>query len=340
MSDLQKISLHSNNGMRAEFTNYGARLMSLFVPNLKNELVNVCLGFQEPEAYLSADEKYFGAIVGRYCNRIANASFELEGKTYQLAKNSDNHHLHGGLKAFHTVLWNIELITENAVKFSYYSPDGEEGYPGNVEVSIIYTLTDDELKIDIEAVSDRTTVLNVTAHPYFNLRGEGNGDILSHLLKIHADAYIPVDREVIPTGGINTVENTPFDFRDFHKIGDRIDEDFEQLIRGSGYDHNYVLNIDYPGFYFHAASVIEPVSRLKMDLFTTEPGLQFYSANWLSGADTGYQGKAYEKRSAFCLEPQHFPDSPNNQHFPSTVLHKGEIYRSKTAFKFSTESNV
>jgi len=174
MSDLQKISLHSNNGMRAEFTNYGARLMSLFVPNLKNELVNVCLGFQEPEAYLSADEKYFGAIVGRYCNRIANASFELEGKTYQLAKNSDNHHLHGGLKAFHTVLWNIELITENAVKFSYYSPDGEEGYPGNVEVSIIYTLTDDELKIDIEAVSDRTTVLNVTAHPYFNLLGEGN----------------------------------------------------------------------------------------------------------------------------------------------------------------------
>jgi aldose 1-epimerase len=333
--DLKTFTIKSPNGLTAKLTNYGARLMSLFVPAGNGEYRNVTLGFKTPEEYFLADEKYFGAMVGRYCNRISNGRFELEGESYQLAQNADGNHLHGGIDAFHTKIWQGQQIAENAVQFSYFSKDGEEGYPGNMNVLLMYSIVGRELHLTIRAASDKTTIVNLTAHPYFNLLGEGEGSILDHELYINADAFTPVNNSVIPTGEIRSVENTPFDFKSFQKIGDRINDEDEQLKIGHGYDHNFVLNKQKEGGLELAAIVREPLSGLSMDLWTTEPGLQFYSSNWLTGKDSGYSGKSYGAREAFCLETQHFPDSPNNYDFPRVVLFAGENYESRTIFKFS-----
>jgi aldose 1-epimerase len=333
-ASFDKYVIQSPQGLRAELTNYGARLMSLFVPFPDGSFRNVCLGFNSPEDYFLADEKYFGAIVGRYCNRIAKGRFELEGKVYELAKNNGPNHLHGGINAFHTQMWQGKKIAENAVEFRYFSPDGEEGYPGNLEVFVLYSIVGKELHLNMRAVSDQSTHVNLTVHPYFNLKGEGNGSILDHELMIMADHFTPVDKNVIPTGEIRKTESTVFDFRDFHRIGDRIDTEDVQLEIGNGYDHNFVLKKSGVKSPELAAVVREPESTLQMDVYTTEPGMQFYTANFLSGKDIGYAGKAYHSREAFCLEPQHFPDSPNQFDFPRTVLFAGERYESKSIFSF------
>lgn len=334
-ASFEKYMIQSPQGLKAELTNYGARLMSLFVPLADGNFRNVCLGFKNPEDYFLADEKYFGAIVGRYCNRIANGRFELEGKVYELAKNNGPNHLHGGIDAFHTRMWEGKKIADNAVEFKYFSPDGEEGYPGNLEVFIMYSIVGKELHISFRAVSDQSTHVNLTAHPYFNLKGVGNGSVLDHELLIKADHYTPVDKNVIPTGELRRTKDTVFDFLDFKRIGKDIDQSDDQLGIGNGYDHNFVLNktgIKTPEL---AAIVREPESALQMKVYTTEPGIQFYTANWLSGKDTGYSGKTYHAREAFCLEPQHFPNSPNQFDFPRTLLFAGERYESRSVFSFN-----
>ena len=335
-ANLETIRIGVTNGLQAELTNYGARLMSLFVPWKGQMTRNVVLGFKDPASYFFADEKYFGAIVGRYCNRIAQGRFVLNGINYQLARNQGEHHLHGGIDAFHTVIWNSKRIAENAVEFSYISPDGEEAFPGTLEVRLIYAIVENELHISLRAVTDKTTIVNLTPHPYLNLLGEGNGAVLDHELEIFAEAFTPVDKSLIPTGEIRSVAGTPFDFRQPRRIGEGLAESDEQLSFGNGYDHNFVLKKSKTDTVTLAARITEPSSGLRMELLTTEPGLQFYSANWLSGKDVGYSGKNYRAHEAFCLEPQHFPDSPNQAHFPPVILRPGERYHSKSIFRFET----
>lgn len=336
-ASFEKYSISTPLGLKAELTNYGARLMSLFVPLKDGSVRNVCLGFNTPEDFFLADEKYYGAIVGRYCNRIANGRFELEGKQYELAQNNGSNHLHGGIDAFHTQIWQSRKIAENAVEFRYFSKDGEEGYPGNMEVFVIYSIVGKELHITMRAVGDKTTHVNLTPHPYLNLKGEGNGTVMDHEMILRANRFTPVDERVIPTGELQNVEGTPFDFKGYHTLGERIAVNNDQLKIGNGYDHNFVLEKTVPGAIEIAAIIREPGSGLTMDLLTTEPGMQFYTANWLSGKDIGYSGKPYKAREAFCLEPQHFPDSPNQPDFPRTVLFPGERYETRSIFKFSQD---
>lgn len=334
--------MSNGNGMRADISNYGAIVRSLDVPDRKGNPSDVVLGYGSVAEYLE-DSPYFGAIVGRYGNRIAKARFTLDGKEYKLAANNDGNHLHGGLKGFDKVIWDAEpYMDENGVslKLTYLSKDGEEGYPGNLKCTVIYTLTkNNELKIDYEATTDKPTVLNITHHGYFNLAGQGNGDILGHEMMLNADHITPVDATLITTGDLQPVKGTPFDFTSPHKIGERINEAHEQLKFGKGYDHNFVLNKKGNEMSL-AASVYEPTSGRVMEVFTTEPGVQFYSGNFLDGKNVGKDGKAYKHRYGFCLETQHFPDSPNkqgNKKFPSVVLRPGEKFTSHTVYKFSTK---
>ena len=334
-ANLETYQIGIAGGLSASLCNYGARLMSLFVPVKDGSRVNVVLGFREPENYFFSDEKYFGAIVGRYCNRIAKGRFELNGRVFQLATNLPPHHLHGGVNAFHSVIWESRQIAENAVEFRYLSPDGEEGYPGNLDVRLIYAVVENELHISMRATTDKTTIVNLTAHPFFNLKGEGSGDVLDHWLRIEADAFTPVDETLIPTGEIRPVDGSAFDFREGAVIRDRLFEAHPQLAYGNGFDHNYVLNKSEAGILSLAAAVREPDKGLTMEVLTTEPGMQFYTANWLSGKDRGYGGNRYEKHGALCLEPQHFPDSPNKAHFPPVLLLPGDRYHTKTVFRFT-----
>jgi aldose 1-epimerase len=326
-------TLTNPNGMRAKITNYGAILVSLEVPDRSGKLDDITLGFDSLDGYIKV-HPYFGAIVGRYANRIGKAQFTLDGVVYKLAANNGENHLHGGEKGFDKAVWNpIECKAESQkawVKLSYISEDGEEGYPGNLACTVTYTLTeDDELKISYEAATDKTTIVNLTNHAYFNLAGQGNGDILDHELKLNADKYTPVDEELIPTGEIKSVKDTPMDFTSPMSIGSRINQ-----VEG-GYDHNYVLNSD-GGTLALCAEVYEPTSGRVMTIHTTEPGVQFYTGNFLDGTLTGKDGKVYKKHYAFCLETQHFPDSPNKSNFPSVVLLPGQKYTSETVYKFST----
>jgi len=334
--EYETFTLKNVNGLETEITNYGGIVMRLLVPDKDGILAGVVLGYETPEEYEN-NAPYFGALIGRYGNRIGNAEFTLDGTTYTLAKNNDENSLHGGTKGFDKVFWNAELQkVENgeALKLTYLSKDGEEGYPGNLSVEVLYTLTDDdELRIDYKATTDKTTVVNLTHHSYFNLKGQGNGDILGHILMINADNFTPVDEGLIPTGEIRPVEGTPMDFREPVAIGSRIDNDYEQLHYGGGYDHNWVLNKGDNQMTL-AARVHEPSTGRIMEVYTTEPGLQFYSGNFLDGTITGKDGKIYEKRYGFCLETQHFPDSPNKPNFPSTVLKPGEEYRTTTIYRF------
>lgn len=327
-------TLTNTNGIVAKVTNYGGTLTSLMVPDKNGNLADIIQGFDTLEGCMSG-HPYFGVIVGRYANRIGAAKFTLEGAEYKLAANDGDNHLHGGLKGFDKVVWKPEGYSANEneamVKLSYVSEDGEEGYPGNLACSVTYTLTkDDELKVSYEAETDKTTVINLTNHAYFNLAGQGSGDILSHELMLNADNYTPVDAGLIPTGEIKAVKDTPMDFSTSKVIGSRIDQ-----VTG-GYDHNYVLNSG-GGTMALAARVYEPTSGRVMEIYTLEPGIQFYSGNFLDGTIKGKGGKVYQKHYAFCLETQHFPDSPNKPDFPSVVLAPGRKYSTETVHKFSTK---
>ncbi len=318
---------------------YGATIVWLHAPDREGHLDDIVLGYPTLAGYL-AQSPYFGAIVGRYGNRIAKGRFTLDGKAYQLATNNGPNHLHGGVKGFDKVVWSAEPAETDSsatVTFSYVSPAGEEGYPGTLRARVTYTLTDrDELRVDYLATTDQATPVNLTQHSYFNLAGAGTRDILAHELMIAADRYTPVDATLIPTGEIAAVAGTPFDFRTPTAIGARIGQSDVQLQHGKGYDHNWVLNRAgaAEGALVLAARVTEPTTGRTLDVFTTEPGIQFYSGNFLDGTITGKDGRVYQHRYGFCLETQHFPDSPNHPNFPSTILRPGREYRSTTVFQF------
>jgi aldose 1-epimerase len=330
--------LTAKGGAEASITNYGGAVVSLKAPDRNGKLADVVLGYDNAEGYVN-DKSFFGALVGRYGNRIGHAQFALDGKTYTLAKNNGENSLHGGIKGFNKAVWTAKIIPAKdgqSLELSYLSKDGEEGFPGNLKVSVIYTLThSNALRITYSATSDKKTVVNLTNHSYFNLAGQGSGEILGHLLVIQADKFTPVDAGLIPTGEFRDVAGTPFDFRKELAIGARIDQDEEQLKLGGGYDHNFVLQRSNDPEESLAARVLEPVSGRILEVWTTEPGVQFYTGNFLDGKTIGKGGVAYPRRSAFCLETQHFPDSPNQPKFPSVVLNPGERYHTITTYKFS-----
>lgn len=321
--------LENEHGLKARLMNYGATLISLLVPDRTGCLEDITLGFYNFEDYLG-NNPYFGATVGRYANRIGGARFFLDGKQYLLPRNEGPNHLHGGLKGFDKVIWEAEAVSDSrsiGVRFNYLSPDGQEGYPGNLDCQVTYLLNrNDELHIAYLATTDRPTHINLTHHSYFNLAGNRKENILEHILQVMASRFTPVDESLIPTGEIREVAGTPLDFIKPRPIGQRLNE------LPAGYDHNFVLASW--GELALAARVVEPGSGRVMELYTTEPGLQFYSGNFLDGTIKGKDGRPYWRYSGFCLEPQHFPDSPNKPQFPSTLLKPGEVYKSLTVFKF------
>jgi len=331
--------LTNKNGVEADVTNFGAAVVSLKVPDRHGKTDDVVLGYDDLDGYLH-DKSYFGATVGRYANRIAHGKFTLNGTTYTLAKNDGENHLHGGVRGFNKVVWeakDVSIAGAAALQLNYLSKDGEEGYPGNLSVQVTYTLTNNnELKIDYAATTDKDTVLNLTHHSYFNLAGQGKGDILQHQLLLHASRFTPVDATLIPTGEIRSVKGTPLDFASATAIGSRIGQDDEQLKLGHGYDHNFVLDGGTEGAPVLAAQVYEPSSGRVMEVWTTQPGVQFYSGNFLDDTIRGKSGSTYRRRAAFCLETQHFPDSPNKPNFPSTILKPGSQFKSSTTYKFSS----
>lgn len=331
---VETYEIKNANGMKMKVTNFGARVTNLWVPDKDGNLVDVVLGFETLDGYIESGEKYFGAAIGRYGNRIADGKFTLDGEEYTLPTNNNGQTLHGGPGGMNYVIWNVEKSGENGLIFTYTSPDGEEGFPGELKVTMIYTITDDnEFKITYEAETDKATPVNLTHHSFFNLNGAGNGTVLNHSLQLNASKYTPVNAVLIPTGEIPSVKGTPFDFTTATKIGERIDQENEQLTFGGGYDHNWVL--DKTGKDLTQAAVISsPQSGIEMEVWTTEPAIQFYSGNFLDGTITGKGGKIYEQRSAFCLETQHYPDSPNHPNFPSTVLKPGEKYEQTCIYKF------
>ena len=345
-SDFQKVVdgketslcvLTNKSGSELTILNYGAKIVSLSVPDKNGNLTDVVTGHSSIEDYLSSEEPYFGAICGRYGNRIAKGRFTIDDVLYdKLAINNGPNSLHGGIKGFNSVVWDMKQIDNQTVALNYSSADGEEGYPGQLETTLTYRLTDDnEVVISYKAVTDKATVLNLTNHSYFNLSGAGDPYIGNHLLQINADYYLPTDDTAIPYGPKEKVEDTPMDFRAQKEVGERINEDFEQLIFGKGYDHTYILNKEDNELSF-CARCISPKTGIVMDTFTTEPGVQLYTGNWMTGNLEGKNGQRYPMRAALCLETQHFPDSPNKPEYPSTLLRPGEVFESQTVYKFST----
>jgi aldose 1-epimerase len=329
-------TLRNSKGMEARIMTYGGIVQSLKVPDKNGKLGDVVLGYDDLDGYLKATP-YFGALIGRYGNRIGGAKFTLEGKTYTLATNNGPNSLHGGIKGFDKVVWKAtSLVTADspALQLTYFSKDGEEGFPGNLKVTAVYTLTDsNELRLNFTATTDQPTVCNLTHHSYFNLAGQGNGDILGHIVYINADNTTPVDSNLITTGEIKPVDGTPFDFRKPTAIGARINDPDTVLQYGPGYDHNWVINKPM-GKLGLQARVYEPATGRVMEVFSTEPGLQFYTGNSLDGSITGKDGKVYQRRTAFCMEPQHYPDSPNKPMFPTTELKPGETYQNTIIYRF------
>jgi len=329
-------TLTNANGVEVDAMNYGGIIVSIRVPDRKGQFADIVLGHENLEGY-TPNPPYLGAIVGRYANRIANGTFTLEGKAYTLPKNDGPNTLHGGVdKTFNKVVWDGEALKgKPGVTFTYLSKDGDDGWPGNLKVRVTYTLTNDnELVIDYEATTDKATPINLSQHSYFNLAGEGNGDILNHELTLNAERFTPVDKNLIPTGELRPVKGTPLDFTKSTRVGERIDSDYEQIVLGHGYDHNWVINRKGDGLTL-AARMYEPTSGRVLEVSTTQPGVQFYTGNFLDGSVTGKKGHVYKRRYGFCLETQHFPDSPNHPDFPNTVLRPGETFRQKTVFKFS-----
>jgi len=342
VEDFDSIKLYTisnTSGMTIKVTNYGAIITSIMVPDRDGKLADVALGYNRVEDYINAvDKPYFGAIVGRYGNRIAKGAFTLNGEQYSLAVNNGPNHLHGGVIGFDKVVWTAAPVGgENAIELSYLAKDKEEGYPGNLRISVTYRLTDDNaIVVEYLAETDKATPVNLTQHTYFNLQGEGEGTILDHQLMLNADRYTPVDESLIPTGELAAVAGTPFDFTEAKAIGRDIGKEHQQLTFGGGFDHNWVLNAgpQVDGLTL-AARVYEPSSGRQLEILTSEPGIQFYCGNFLDGRLQGKSGKPYEHRGGFCLETQHFPDSPNQPNFPSTILEPGEKYESTTVFKFT-----
>jgi aldose 1-epimerase len=337
--EVDLFTLTNRNGMEARIMDYGGIVVSLKVPDRTGKSADVVLGLNSLADYLKG-HPYFGAIIGRYGNRIAKGRFTLNGVEYKLAVNNGENHLHGGIKGFDKVVWNAKFMkttkNEASLILSYLSKDGEEGYPGNLSARVVYTLTNNnELKIDYTATTDKDTVVNLTHHSYFNLAGEGNGDILSHQLTLNANRFTPTDAGSIPTGELRSVIGTPFDFTKPTAIGARINQQNEQLVLGKGYDHNFVLN-GRAGSLRLAATVFESTTGRVMEVLTTQPGIQFYTGNFLDGTLTGKSGKVYQQRYGFCLETQHYPDSPNQPKFPTTTVRKGQTFHSTTIYRFST----
>lgn len=331
---LKVFTCSNSKGLAAAITNLGGKIMSLNVPDRNGAMGDVVLGYDTPEQYISGNP-YFGALIGRFGNRIAEGRFSIDNINYQLNLNNGRNSLHGGPNGFHNKIWNCNQKDLHSLELTLMSPDGEEGYPGDLNVSVNYTMTEEnELVIEYFATTTKTTIINLTNHAFFNLAGKG--DILKHELKIMADYFIPINEGLIPTGEFLPVQETPFDFREVHPIGERIVNEAIQLQYANGYDHSYVLNKE-AGAFSLAASVRDPVSGRVLEVWTTEPGLQFYTGNFLDGSDIGKQGQPYAIRSALCLEAQHFPDSPNHQSFPTTLLHPGEIYQQKTTYKFGVD---
>lgn len=330
-------TLTNARGMEARIITYGGILVSLKVPDRKGKFADVVTGFDSLDRYIGPPAPpFFGALIGRYANRIGNATFTLDGVHYTLDKNDGPNSLHGGFHGFDKKVWTAKPIGNNSLQLTYLSKDGEEGYPGNLSVTVIYTLTvNNELRIDYNATTDKDTVLNLTNHSYFNLAGQGVGDILGHIVTINADRYTPVDKTLIPTGELRPVAGTPFDFRTPHSIGERINADDEQLKYGRGYDHNFVLNRKGTSLEL-AARVVEPKSGRVLEVLTTQPGLQFYTGNQLDGSIHGKGGAVYRQHVAFAMETQHFPDSPNKPKFPTTELKPRQRYHEITVFKFTT----
>jgi aldose 1-epimerase len=331
-----------NKQISAAITNYGARVVSLVVPDKNGTPTDVVLGYDNIQKYVHQPETYFGAVVGRYGNRIAKGKFRLDGKQYTLATNNAPNHLHGGKKGFGAVVWTGKQLSDTSLELTYLSKDGEEGYPGNLRVTVVYTLDSDALHVGYMATTDKPTVLNLTNHSYFNLNGQGSGRINNHLLQINASRYAPVDATLIPTGKLDSVGGTPFDFRQPTAIGARVgDTDNIQIKYGKGYDHNFVLDPAPP-----VASALSPrpaaivrgdLSGIMMSVYTDQPGIQFYGGNFLNGTNPLKAGKIDGYRSAFCLETQHYPDSPNEPAFPSTELKPGQQYQTWTTFRFTAK---
>ncbi len=328
--------LKNKNGIQAAITNYGAHLISIAVPDKAGKLTDVVIGFDNIDGYKKSMSAYYGATIGRYGNRIAKGHFVLDGRRYDLFINNKPNTLHGGKQGFNDVVWDAKQINDHSISLTYLSKDMEEGYPGNLNCKVTYELTDDNaIKISYEATTDKTTVVNLTNHSYFNLNGIGSGTILDHTVQLKAANYTPVDTTLIPTGKIAPTAGTPFDFSKPATIGSRINDNNEQLKNGKGYDHNFVL--DKHDITTPVATVIGDKSGIKLEVFTTEPGLQFYSGNFMNGANTMLDGKTDDHRTGFAMETQHFPDSPNKPQFPSTVLKPGETYKTVTIYKFSVE---
>ncbi len=337
-TEVTAYTLENAHGMMAKIITYGGTMTELHVPDRDGEIADILLGYEDLESYRNATY-YFGALIGQYGNRIGGASFELDGETYELPQNDGGNTLHGGEKGFDKVVWDAEPVAgEAALRLSYRSEHLEQGFPGNVEVTVVYTLTDNnELKIEYRATTDEPTVVNLTQHNYYNLRGHGRGSILDHELTLFADHFTPVDEGLIPTGELVPVAGTPMDFTKPRPIGSRIDADFEQLGYGAGYDHNWALNKDAPGKLTQAARLYDPDSGREMEVWTTEPGIQFYSGNFLDSHFPGKDGAIYHFRYGLCLETQHFPDAPNQEDFLSTRLNPGETYESTTVYRFLTQ---
>ncbi|MDR2950031.1 MAG: galactose mutarotase [Prevotella sp.] len=335
--DVQMYVLTNSNGSEATVINYGAKIVSLSIPDKNGKLVDVVLGHNNLNEYLNSEEPYFGAVCGRTGNRIAKGQFALEGVTYKLAINNGPNNLHGGLKGFNAVVWDAKQIDNQTLELTYLAKDGEEGFPGNLNVKMIYKLTDEnEFSIEYQATTDKTTILNLTNHSYFNLSGEGDASVNDHILVMHASTYLPTDDTAIPYGDPEPVKDTPFDFTTPHTIGERIEDDFEQLHFGKGYDHTMVLD-KKEGELALAVECYSPKTGIQMNISTTEPGVQIYTGNWMSGNFEGKHGHRYPMRAAVCFETQHFPDSINKPAYPSVILKPGETFSSKTVHHFSVK---
>ncbi|NJO89499.1 MAG: galactose mutarotase [Chloroflexia bacterium] len=335
--EVRLYTLVGKNGIGMKVTNFGARVIALCVADTSGKPVDIVLGYNTLNEYINNPESYFGAAIGRYGNRIGGAKFSLDSTEYQLPVNNGPNHLHGGPKGFFDVVWDAEQLSDSKIIFKYLSPDGDQGYPGNLNVTMTYELTlDNALKIDYEATANKPTVCNLTHHSYFNLSGEGAETINDHVLMIKAKGYTPVDSTLIPIGDIAEVANTPFDFNQPTEIGKRVNEEIVQLKFGGGYDHNWVLSKEKDGEEL-ICSVYSPITKINMDVFTDQPGIQFYGGNFIDGTQTGKSGKNYRYRSAFCLETQHYPDSPNKPDFPSVRLNPSKTYRHTCSYRFSIE---
>ena len=335
--EVQLFTLQNANGMTVEIINLGGIIVSLSVADSSGNFADVTTGFDDPQIYVDG-AGFAGAIVGRYANRIANGRFSIDGVEYMLAQNNGDNAIHGGIVGFDKKIWEPETFsstTDSRLVLTTFSPDGEEGYPGRVDVTVSYTLNDEnQLIIDYSASTDKATVINLTNHAYFNLEGHNAGSILDHEISINADRYTPVDNESIPTGEIVAVANSPLDFRRAKPIGQDIDSSHEQIRFGSGFDHNFVINHEQAGELSLAAAVYAPISGRTMTVYTDQPGMQFYTGNFLNGRLGGKNGAQYDRREAFCLETQHYPDSPNKPEFPSTLLRPGDQYETRTIFEF------